>query len=129
MQSYNQFGPNGKMGQNMYGQSYAQKYEDNKYYFVNGIEGAKAFQMLPNTSVMLLDSDSDLIFKKSSDIQGRSTLRYFKMIEVTEDDLKEKPIQPPLNFVSREEFDELSKKLDMVISRLEKPAKKDKQEV
>lgn len=38
--------------------------------FVNGIEGAKAFQMSPNSSALLMDSDNSKFYVKSTDSLG-----------------------------------------------------------
>lgn len=118
MQNYNY---NNQSYQNMnYGRQ--PRNDINQYVFVNGIEGAKAFQMMPNTSIMLMDSDSSTIFMKTSDIQGKCTLRYFKMVEVNEEDLKQPKVEP--NYATREELDSLSKKLEILSSKLDKLNKK-----
>lgn len=52
--------------------------------FVNGIEGAKAYIVPPNSTIYLRDSDSDMLFIKSSDPMGRSYLKAYKLEEVDE---------------------------------------------
>lgn len=52
--------------------------------WVQGIEGAKAWQMQPNSNTMLLDSENDGVFYiKTSDNVGMCNLRIFKFEEVT----------------------------------------------
>ena len=52
--------------------------------WVQGVEGAKAWQLTPNSNVMLLDSENDGIFYiKTSDNVGMCTLRTFKYEEIT----------------------------------------------
>ena len=52
--------------------------------FVSGIEGAKAFIVGANQTVYLRDSDSDMIFIKSADSQGRYTLKTYNLIPTDE---------------------------------------------
>ena len=52
--------------------------------FVSGIEGAKAFIVGPNQTVYLRDSDSDIIFIKSADPQGRYTLKIYNLVPTEE---------------------------------------------
>ena len=60
----------------------------NTYAFVNGIEGAKSYIVQPNQTILLMDSDAPMCYMKQSNGLGQSTLRYFKLVEVKEDDLK-----------------------------------------
>lgn len=56
----------------------------NGIIWVQGIEGAKAFQLVPNSNTVLLDSENEGIFYiKLSDSVGMCTLRTFKFTEVT----------------------------------------------
>lgn len=53
--------------------------------WVQGIEGAKAWQMAPNSNDVLMDSDNEGIFYiKLCDGAGMCTLRKFKYEEVTD---------------------------------------------
>lgn len=52
--------------------------------WVQGIEGAKAYQLMPNSNIMLMDSENDGIFYiKVADNVGMCTLRTFKYEELT----------------------------------------------
>ena len=52
--------------------------------WVQGVEGAKAYQMIPNSNDVLLDSENDGIFYiKICDGVGMCTLRTFKYEEIT----------------------------------------------
>lgn len=59
----------------------------NQYCFVNGFEGAKAFQMLPNQTMLLMDSDKPNFYIKTSNNLGQSTIEAyeFKKIETQEE--------------------------------------------
>lgn len=52
--------------------------------WVQGIEGAKAYQIIPNSNILLMDSENDGVFYiKVSDNVGMCSLRTFKYEEVT----------------------------------------------
>lgn len=56
----------------------------NTINWVQGIEGAKAFQLGPNSNAMMLDSENDGIFYiKTSDNVGMCNMRTFKFEEIT----------------------------------------------
>ena len=58
--------------------------QQNGITWVQGIEGAKAYQLAPNSNAMLMDSESNNKFYiKVSDNVGMCTLRIFEYTEVT----------------------------------------------
>ena len=52
--------------------------------FVSGIEGAKAFIVAPNQVIYLKDSDSNILYEKRADAQGRYSLTAFEMKPVND---------------------------------------------
>ena len=50
--------------------------------FINGIEGAKAFIVAPNQTIYLKDSDSNILYEKKADAQGRYTLTAFELKQI-----------------------------------------------
>ena len=50
--------------------------------YVNGVEGAKAFILPPNSSVLLMDSDNPMFYTKTSNQQGQCSLEYYKFQKV-----------------------------------------------
>lgn len=77
--------------------------------WVQGIEGAKAYQLAPSSNVMLLDSDVDgRFYIKTSDNIGMCTLRIFKYEEITEEP---KPNVDMSQYVTRTELEEMIKSL------------------
>jgi hypothetical protein len=50
--------------------------------FVNGIEGAKAFQLSPNSNVLLMDSDNQRFYVKSTDNLGIAKMSSYKFEEL-----------------------------------------------
>ena len=59
-------------------------YMTNQYAYVNGIEGAKAYLMNPNQTILLMDSDNPIFYLKSSNQLGQSSIRTFKFEEIKE---------------------------------------------
>ena len=101
------------MNYNMYNNpSYQTNNQFNQYAYVNGIEGAKSFQMQPNQTMMLMDSDNPMCYMKSTNNIGQATLRYFKLVEVSENDLKSNNTQAKQDYVSKSDFEALVKRVD-----------------
>lgn len=80
---------------------------------VSGFEEAKNYPVMFNTSELLMDNTRDVFYVKSIDGMGKYTINTysFKQIE------NEKPLTAE-NFVTREQFDSLNGKLDMLIKEL-----------
>ena len=74
---------------------------------VNGIEGAKAYQMSANSIVSLFDANEDIMYIKSTDGAGFPSIRTFSFTEVKEENKTEKKV----DYISREEFEEFKKEL------------------
>lgn len=89
-----------------YSNSYPFSYnQQNSIVKVNGIEGAKQFQMQPNDMCALFDANEDLFYIKTTDGAGFATLRTFRYTE-------EPAVSSNGNeYVTRKEFNEL---LEMV---------------
>lgn len=123
MADFNQFyNPYGfQTRQNM--QIVPQQPQQNNYYaFVNGIEGAKAYQVMPNQSVMLMDSDNPIAYMKEANAMGQSTLRYFKLVETSERELRGEQFngnQQP-NYALKTDLESLNKKLDNLSKEFKK---------
>ena len=68
---------------------------------VTGIDGAKAYQMPPNSVVPLFDADNDIMYVKSTDGAGFPTIKTFSFspYEVAQ--------QTNNDYVTRAEFEEL----------------------
>lgn len=89
--------------------------------FVNGEVGAKAFIMQPNSTIYMQDSDSDKLFIKKSDAQGKSTMRKFKLVELDENDQTiENKVQKDMssNFISKEQLEALKQEFEGKLSEL-----------
>lgn len=100
-----------------------------QYDFVNGIEGAKSYQLAPKQNMMLMDSDYSICYKKCSDEMGRSSLRYFKLEEI--DEATARSIMQPqqvqtINYATKDDIDAINKKLDELFKRLDRNKKETK---
>lgn len=80
---------------------------------VGSFEEAKNYPVMFNTSELLMDNNRDVFYVKSVDGMGKYAINTysFKQIE------NEKPLTSE-NFVTREQFDSLNGKLDMLIQEL-----------
>lgn len=72
---------------------------------VNGLDGAKAYQMMPNSTVALFDSSNDIFYIKISDGAGFPTIRQFRFEEVTEQKMEE------CAYITRKDMEEYVKQL------------------
>ena len=99
----------------------------NQFAFVNGIEGAKSFPMQPNQTVLLMDSEHPIAYKKTSNGMGQATLEYFLLKSVSEADLRASmgSPAPSTEYVTRREFDELQRKLEELTRPVSKKTQKD----
>lgn len=75
----NQYGYN--QYNNLYGRNANIPYV-NSYTYVNGLEGARAYQMMPNQMILLMDSDKPYFYTKTSNAMGQSTIRVYEFKEV-----------------------------------------------
>lgn len=93
--------------------------------WVSGEVGAKSYLVAPNSTVLLMDSDSSRFYLKSADNAGMPNLRIFEYTEVTNmpqnapqalnTDLKELGNK----FVTREEYDGLKRQYESIMERLD----------
>ena len=100
------------LGQNMYNQP-----QNNQQFFpqepcqnlirVNGIDGAKAYQMPANSTVALFDSNNDIMYVKSTDGAGFPSIRTFSFTETKEE---AKQVETT-DYISRQEFEDFKKEL------------------
>lgn len=78
----------------------------NNIVWVIGVEGARAYQIPQNSSVIMLDSENEgIMYIKTSDNIGMCNIRIFKFEELTD--------TPKQNtdYITRAEFDEALKTL------------------
>lgn len=93
--------------QPMNNQQFFQQEQTQSLIRVNGIDGAKAYQMPANSTVALFDNNEDILYIKNTDGAGFPSIRIFKFDEVTETTKSEEK----KDYISRKEFEEFKKEL------------------
>ena len=80
--------------------------------YVNGVEEARGYILASNTIAFLIDTQSPTMFRKTTDETGMATLKEFEVTEKTE--------APPVEYVTKTEYQALVEKIE----KLEKVAPK-----
>ena len=92
---------------------------NNQIIFVQGETGAKAYQIPNNTTILLMSSESNEFFIKTTDSSGFPTIRKFTFQEQQNQEHKNQEQQPKQcscncqsnNFVTQEEFNNFKKEI------------------
>lgn len=81
---------------------------------VTGIDGAKAYQMPPNSVAALFDDSYDIMYVKSTDGAGFPTIRIFDFFEHKEEvPVQQQPVNVE-NFATKQELQTLQSQLEEV---------------
>ena len=93
---------------------------NNGILWVSGEVGAKSYLVAPGTSVLLMDSESEKFYIKSTDVSGMpQPLRTFEYHEVGSQMPPKQPVQNmDSKYVTRQEYDDLKGKYEAIINRL-----------
>lgn len=87
------------------GYNYQQPITQNYFAWVQGEAAAQAFQVAPNSTVVLMDSEQPVLYMKSTDSTGRPG-QMIKQYLVTEEQYQQlQNGSDDSNLVSREEFE------------------------
>lgn len=98
--------------------------------FVNGVEGAKAFIVGANQVIYLKDSDSNILFEKKADSQGKYTLNAFELKQIDINNIGKDTNANPISvdrFIMKEDlkdyptfqdFTKLEMKFDNALDRI-----------
>ena len=105
------------VGYQQYYPQYQQQYQpmqQNGLTWVQGESGAKSYMVPANGTVMLMDSEQDQFFIKSSDASGMPLpLRVFKYKEVNTQQTSQPSVQKDVNtFATKDEIEELRKEIE-----------------
>lgn len=107
--NYNMMGLNGFNNYNQFPQQLNQpQISTQNLIRVNGIDGAKAYQMPANSTVALFDNNEDIMYIKTTDGAGFPAIRTFAFNEVVGNT---NPIQDTADYVTRDEFNKLKEEL------------------
>lgn len=153
----NQYNPYGSMYQNPYGQppyynAYANLQNNQQNFqqpqqqvqnpqaqpqttlvqsnieYVNGIEGAKALILPPNAQKMLLDSDNPFFYIKTTDMQGKPTVKRFRYVDVDAEQSQPKEETPKVKYATMEQLGQLSDRLNDLSKDIERMKNANKKE-
>jgi hypothetical protein len=121
-----------RLAQLQYPQMMQPPQQNSGLLWVSGEIGAKSYLVAPGTTVLLMDSEAQRFYLKSTDISGMPNIRTFEYSEVRTEAQK-----PPLNvaenlseqFVTREEYNEMRAQYEAILTKLnelttEKPTKR-----
>ena len=112
--------------QQMQQQQQSPQQSNGYFYYVNGIEGAKAFLCTPNSSVVLFDSDSNKFFIKSANQQGQASLKAFEYSEIADKTPPKSNVNVDVDkYVGRKEFDKLSAEFESLKAQFKKDNNKE----
>lgn len=86
---------------------------------VTGMDGARAYQMPPNSAVALFDGGQDIFYVKTTDGAGFPTIRAFSFAPY------EPTAQPQTEYVTRAEFEKLKEEIINAKQPVRKSTKSD----
>lgn len=58
------------------------------FAFVNGIEGAKSYQMGLNQTAILMDTENSALYIKTSNGIGQASMQYYKVVQCSEEEIR-----------------------------------------
>lgn len=106
--------------QNMYAPQQQTMPIQSNIEYVNGIEGAKAFMLPPNAKKLLLDSDNQYFYIKTTDNQGKPTVEHFKYVSVNDEQQTDKPQDEPKPlYATLQQYQDLMDMVDAMKQEIE----------
>lgn len=81
---------------------------------VNGFEEAKNYPVLFNTSEILMDNNKDVFYVKTVDSIGKYSISTYQFQQIE----NERPLTSA-DFVTKQQFDNLSSKLDALLMQMQ----------
>ena len=103
--------------------------QNNGVIWVNGIEGAKGYIIQPNSTVVLMDSEQNCFYLKTTNEAGVPSIRIFEFKEKTQTALTQNEInfdEKLKNYVPRAEFDEIKNTLTNITNMINSIQEKEK---
>ena len=103
-------------------QNVAPVQNQNGLIWVQGEAGAKSYMIAPNSTVMLMDSESQRFFLKSTDVSGMpQPLRIFEYHETTQNAHKTAPIEQTVDyssFATKAEFEAFKGEIEGILKNV-----------
>ena len=110
-------------GAPQYQQTY-QPQQTNYYGIVNGVDGAKNYPVAFNQSMLLVDANKPVFYKKTSNGIGQTAIECFKLVPITEEEARGNvEEQPQVEFALKADLVALQKKIDALIKQIKKEPK------
>lgn len=107
-------------------QSPQQQNNQSSLIWVQGVEAAKSYLVAPNTTVLLMDSEQQRFYLKSSDASGMPLpLRIFEYTELAQKPTKnatDAPMVDYSSFATKAEFDAFKAEINGLLKQTEKIA-------
>ena len=97
----------------------AQNQNNNGLIWVQGEAGAKAYLIVPGSTVMLMDSEAMRFYLKSADASGVPSLRIFEYNEVSHGVPAALQAVPTEQYITRTEYEKLLARCDELSVRIE----------
>lgn len=91
--------------------------------FVNGIEGAKAFIVGANQTIYLKDSDSNVLFEKKADSQGKYTLIAYELKSIELNNIGKETKQNDIMYITYNDFKKYEMQFEKALEKLENEIK------
>lgn len=90
--------------------------------YVNGVEGAKAYLIPPNSTKLLMDSDGDYFYIKTANPQGQANVKIYKYEEVTQSTSKDGAEKKTVKYATMEDIEAIREEIEKL--KLIKPVVK-----
>lgn len=81
--------------------------------WVQGLEGAKAYMIIPGAEAVLWDSEKPYIYIKTADLQGRPNLQILSYSKSEQADKSPKVPDLSNDFVTKKEFEDFKKQFEI----------------
>ena len=108
--------------------SFANQQNNNGLIWVQGESGAKSYMVAPNSTVMLMDSESQRFYLKSTDASGMpQPLRIFEYTEKPQNAPKSVPDAQSIDyssFATKAEFEAFRNEIDGILKDIHREANK-----
>ena len=96
--------------------------DDNRFVWIQGKEGAMAYPIGPNTTLIFLDDQQPYVYKKKTDQEGKTIeFKVFKLVEELPANTQQTIQQVPTpEYVTKEEFNKLSDEIRALTESMNK---------
>lgn len=95
--------------------------QNNGLIWVQGESGAKSYLVAPNTTVMLMDSENQRFYLKSSDQSGMPHMRSFEYSEISQSAPKTAPADRTMDlssYATKAEFDAFKDEINGILKNI-----------